>query len=112
MEGLADLRQAIRLDDIRYDPWGTSIAWHFAVARVLHAMGEAVPAKWEFRRAMGDTATVGDIAGDEDDEGLEYPDADVALMVQVGIVDAETLRHWGNVLDRYNTLCRHYGRNY
>lgn len=119
MQGIIELRRAIRLDDIRYDPWGTCTAWHFAVARVLDAMGADVPSEWEFRRSPADRATVEDIAGPEDDdeddddrEELEYPDADVALMVLSDETDAETLVYWGNVLDRYARLCTHHGRNY
>jgi hypothetical protein len=116
-KGIQELRSWIRNDDIRYDPWGTAMAWGFAVCRVLDAMGEDVPDEWQYSRSPVDTETVEDMAGDPDahpDENidLEYPDCEVALMVTSNAIDSETLLYWGEVLHRYIGLCKHHGRDY
>lgn len=114
--GLSGLRSAIRLDDLKHDPWGTAMAWGFGVCTVLDVLGESIPDEWGYRRAIGDERTLAEIGGDpgadEPEEDLEYPDCEVALMAISAQVDAETLLYWGRILHRYLGLCKRRGRAY
>ena len=40
--------QVMRDGDVAHDPWGTAMAWGFACAENLHALGEDVPDELEY----------------------------------------------------------------
>jgi hypothetical protein len=114
--GVRSLRRWIHNDDIAYDPWGTAMAWMFAVCRVLHEIDDSlIPDEWQYRRSPVDHESIEAMAGDpdsEDDQNLEYPDGEVALMVVSDELGADGLLYWGRVLHRYLAICKLNNRDY
>ncbi len=83
------------------DPWGSTIAWHFAVSDVLHEIDpELVPKSWEFTPSVFGSNT----------EAYEY-EAVCDLIKDEGI-DADVLIHAGNVLARYAHILMLNGYDY
>ncbi len=93
----AALKAELRLDDIKYDPWGTAMSWHFALCDWLHfRTSEDVPCEWQYSPG----------AASDIDENDEYKhEAFVAEEV-------ETLLDFGHLLDRYTDKLRLAGRDY
>ena len=96
----------IQHDDIQHDPWGTALAWHFAVAAVLDAVGD-VPGAWQYRPSPLAVDDVAEIAS-----GEEEPDALIATWWMSGDVTTEALVYAGNVLARYVRVCERAGKSY
>lgn len=83
------------------DPWGSNIAWLFAIADVIYEINpEQVPAEWEFRPSPFGADT----------ESYEY-NAICDLIKDEGI-DVDVILHAGRVLNRYDNLLRLAGMNY
>lgn len=90
----------VRLDDYRYDPFGTYLSWAFAVAAVMTHEGIPVPSQWEYRPPMG--------GGLE----LESTDGIVFALYRDGVATDDDLRIAGEVLTRLVDLCHAAGRSY
>lgn len=77
------------------DPWGSTMAWWFAVADALmEAAPELVPNKWQFRQSpLG-----------PDTESYEYETCRTW--------PAETLVRFGNALSRYAAMLKAAGKDY
>lgn len=87
-----------------YDPWGSALAWHFAVADYLTDMGVATPAEWEYQQSLfgSDTEAYEYVAINE-----IFTDSRTSPVDRVDI-----LTNAGNVLGRYSNLCRKAGLDY
>ncbi|NNM44514.1 hypothetical protein [Knoellia koreensis] len=98
--GVRLLLDEVRQGDLALDPWGVSLAWHFAIADTLHAEGEEVPASWQFVPSpLGPS--------------LDDPAADVVRGLWLaGHVDADDLRGAGEILSRFEDVLRAEGRDY
>lgn len=83
------------------DPWGSVMAWWFAVCDVISDIDPAqVPAAWEFRQSpMG-----------SDTESFEYEQI-LETMAADGVT-LETLQHAGWVLCRYAAQLKLSGLDY
>lgn len=108
------IRDAIRMDDIAHDPWGTSQGWRFGIARVLHACDPSlVPDEWQYQPgASTSTERFRDLVNAIDDENAEHPDIEIAEMLYEEEVTVEDLVRAGNDLARFSALCKLYGRDY
>lgn len=93
-----DLKQALRQDDLRGDPWGTAIAALFDVCDTLHFDRDAtVPAEWDYRPSL-----FGPLPEDERSyTGEHLPEASTGDLLR-----------FGDLLNRYCDLLRHAGRDY
>lgn len=91
----------IRGDDIHHDPWGTAMAWHFAIADCLgHGWGPPYPpADWGYSSPMGP---------DENDPRFRA----LEEMLHAGTVSSEDLLRVGNILHRYERVLERAGRDY
>jgi len=87
----------VREDDLRGDPWGTAMAWHFAIADRLWADGHYVPAEWQYSHGAS---------------AWTEPEADDFYGTECVGQSAEDLLHAGNVLHRFEALCVLAGRDY
>lgn len=96
------LLDEVRLDDIEYDPFGTSMLWLGAIADESWWEGEPVPSEWGYRPAMGQGAP------DPDD----YRASRVHSMLLDGEVSMADLLAAGRVLDRYIDVLKADGRSY
>ena len=90
----SDLKKEYRLGDHKHDPWGTTMAWLFAVADYLTFEGNGAPDSWEFTPAMGGPDT-------ESYEFETLKESDLAAVEQ-----------FGALLHRHDRLCRHFGKDY
>ncbi len=90
----------IREDDISYDPFGTALAWQFAIADVLSEWGPPyVPASWEHHNPFGPgTGT--------------YAYQDLAAMMQADEITGRDLIRAGNVCKRIVSICHRNGKSY
>jgi hypothetical protein len=92
----------MRDDDIKHDPWGTAMAWAFAVCDYLHhvALSDDVPASLDYRPA----ATVRG-------EGFEEEGYPEQALVEAAL-DTYTLTVAARCLSRYLDWCKAAGRDY
>lgn len=100
----------------QYDPadkWGDAMMLHFAIASVLTAAGDSVPAEWEYRPGLSlrgvDSVEV--MFGD-DDCAFGFATGQVARLYMAGDVTADDLVSAGNVLARYIGLLERAGLSY
>jgi len=94
---------AMREDDLKHDPWGTAMAWAFAVCDYLHHVALAsddIPEGLGYRPAA---TAVG--------EGFEDESHPEATIVNMGL-DTFTLVQAAKCLDRYLDWCKAAGRDY
>jgi len=93
---------AMRDDDLGHDPWGTAMAWGFAVCDYLHhvALCDDIPAGLGYSPA----ATVRG-------EGFEEEGYPEQYIVEMGL-DTYTLVTAAKCLDRYLDWCKAAGRDY
>lgn len=101
-------------DDDMGDPWGTAMGWAFAVAGVLHAAGEEVPASMEYQPSPY-------VYINPDEVPEEYPDSMVWHLLHrtpgcwvdpdYGATVAE-LQFAGRCLSRYLGWLRAAGMSY
>lgn len=96
--------QYMRDDDIATDPWGTSMAWGFAVAEVLYAAGEEVPDELDYQPSPFVV-----MSSERPDE---WPDAEVWDLLHNGEITVSELQTAGRCLHRYIELARAAGRDY
>lgn len=83
------------------DPWGSAMAWRFAVADALYHTGSDIPDAWAYRH--------GPICqGDDDDFTSEL----VRETLAEGEVGSDDLRAFGDALDRYSRQLSRAGRDY
>lgn len=93
--------EMMRHDDLRHDPWGTSLSWHFAVCELMLEWAPPdPPAEWGFRQAMG---------GPETDS---FPYQEIEAMIESGQLDPNELLSIGQVLHRYEAMLERAGRSY
>lgn len=91
----------MRQDDLKYDPWGTSMSWHFALCDVMVEWAPPYPpADWKFRQAM---------AG-PDTESFAYQE--LTSLMESGELSSTDLLRIGNVLHRYEAMLDRAGRSY
>lgn len=92
-----DAKDELRLDDFAGDPWGTTMAWWFAVSDEIyfHRDDIDVPHEWQFSPSPFGPA--------EDDE--------YRTEVVKGMPDADLVQ-FGNLLCRLDEICRERGWNY
>lgn len=94
---------AMRDDDLGGDPWGTAMAWGFAVCDYLHHVAladDAIPAGLGYRPAA---TRVGE--GFDDDSWPE------GYLIEMGL-DTYTLSVAARCLDRYLDWCKAAGVDY
>lgn len=100
----------MREDDISHDPWGTAMAWAFAVAEVLYAAGEDVPDEMGFSPSP--------FVQYSNRAPEEWPDAEVWHLLNgvpaywVRAATVADIQFAGRVLARYLAWCRAAGRAY
>jgi hypothetical protein len=83
------------------DPWGSAVAWHFAIADVLTEIDPAlVPDAWEFQPSVFGSNT----------EAYEYQA--VCDLIKDDGIEPDVLIHAGNVLARYTMLLSLAGYDY
>lgn len=92
----------VRLDDIKYDPWGTAIAHQFGICFTLYWLGEDIPSEWQF--SPGGWSAL--------EPPTDYPDCEYVQLVEAGVVNGDDLRYAGNVLSRYIAWCVRKGMDY
>lgn len=109
-EGYADLRAMYVIDADPGDPWGTCMAWRFAIAGTLAAADEDVPPAWQYRRSPVDNRDVEEMAAEW--SGSDHAEMTVAGGYLDGLWDADDLRSFGEILSRYAAWCRAAGRDY
>ena len=89
-----DLKNDIRMDDLRGDVFGTAINWQFAVADELHFNRSiSCPQEWEFSPGM-----------DSDDDGLWGSN--------LSEFETSDLIRFGNLLHRLVRAATHAGLSY
>lgn len=104
---MSDLTRAllaeIRADDIDHDPWGTAMAWHFAIADSIDPYGPPyVPASWGYRQALGGP----------DEDAPEYETVQQLIATEDVHTVARDLIYVGNVLLRFERVCELKGKSY
>jgi hypothetical protein len=91
------------------DEWGECMGMWFAIAELLWALDEEIPAHWEFRaspmheRGRGADAVMADAS---------WPETQLAEMYLEELFTADDLRHAGNVFTRYAQLLKLAGKDY
>lgn len=96
-----DILAMVREDDIRHDPWGTALAWWFAIADLMVEWAPPYPpADWQFRQAMGGADT----------EAWGY--RELSPMLERGEITTHDLLRAGNILARYTRVCELAGVSY
>lgn len=101
-EGYKALRAEYNVSFDGGDPWGSNIAWLFALAEFLTHEGDGTPDEWEFRDSP--------LHDEWEPEG--YPEEMLSDMWDDGIFTVEDAEAFGNVLNRYDNLLRMAGKNY
>lgn len=96
--------QYMRDDDIAGDPWGTGMAWGFAIAEVLHGADEDVPDELEFVPSP--------FVAVSDERPEEWPDVEVWDLLHNGEITVSDLQTAGKCLHLYIELARQAGRDY
>jgi len=93
---------AMRDDDVAYDPWGTAMAWAFATCDYLHhvALSDDIPESLGYSPAL--------TARGEGFEEEGYPEQ---YIVEMGL-DTYTLTMAARCLSRYLDWCKAAGRDY
>ena len=77
-----DLKNEIRMDDIKYDPWGTVMAWRFPLANELAYRDEIeILSEWQYRPAGGNWC---DPREKEDYQYELYEDTPTADLLKFG----------------------------
>lgn len=100
-KGVRRVFAMIREDDLKYDPWGTSMKWHFSLCEVLTEWAPPYPHHdWGFRMAMGGPET----------DAMEYQE--LSAMMDEGEIDSDDLFFIGKVLHRYETMLERKGKSY
>jgi hypothetical protein len=100
--GYKALRTEYNLSFDGHDPWGSNIAWLFAIAEFLHHEGNDTPEGWQFR----------DSPAHDGWQPEGYPDEMLADMWAEGEFTVEDAETFGEVLNRYDELLRKAGKNY
>lgn len=101
----------VRGDDIYHDPYGTSLAWVFAVCGVLEALGEYIPPHWGYSRGPSAPLTFEEIRDFPDEyERERWLLEDLAP--DNGLINVEDLLYAGEVLHRYIRILGVQGRTY
>ena len=95
---LNDLKNEIRIDDLRGDPWGTGMNWFFTVAEILYWDRDNVdiPDHWGFSPGCG-------------------RGCDPAEDYNAGVlwnVPSDVLVKLGNLLERFTRAHKHAGNSY
>ena len=95
---MTELKDLYREEADSYDLWGSALGAHFDVCEELLRQGEEIPCEWGYSPGM----VTGEVAEDE------------ASMFRLAIVDhdADELRAFGNLLDRYARVLKRAGRDY
>ena len=94
-----DLKSEIRIDDIKHDPWGTAISWHFVLCDQLAYRDEIAPLhKWQYRPGGGNWT---DPRQDDDYQHELFDQCSTSDLVK-----------FGELLSRYTRLCDHLGQSY
>ena len=93
-----DLKNELRLDDLKGDPWGTAMNWFFNVAEIIYweRSDLDVPNEWQFSPGVG--------------RGCD-PAEDYSAGV-LWNVPTETLITFGNLLSRFTRAQEHAGNSY
>ena len=93
---LDDLKREYRLAGDSGDPWGTCMGVWFDIAEWLYCAGEDVPDHWHFQPGAG----------------MSEPEPDSYWTELFREVDPDTLREFGNLLQRLSHILRAQGRDY
>lgn len=113
-------------DDWEYDPFGTAMALHFAIAEVLDASdveGDVTPEpfdRWQYRRAPARTvpaleviaARAEDFHEGEWSDDYSYATVALAAALVAGEVSQDDLIYAGDVLSRYVAVLERSGKTY
>ncbi len=96
MVTVQDLKAELRID-LHPDPWGHAMGAWFDCAGILYQRtdGAGVPGRWQYYPGAG---------------GPEVLDGPVTEVMREA--DNETLRRFGDLLDRYTDFLRHLGWDY
>ena len=92
---LADLKSELRVD-LPIDPWGHAMGAWFDTASELHNRNASIPEHWHFSPA----------ATTDDQEVTDFWSEVFAT------TDNDTLRQFGNLLERYTNHLRRAGMDY
>ncbi len=96
------LRDAYNATFDGHDPWGSNIAWLFAVAEFLTHEGNGAPEGWDFRDSPLHQGWA--------PEG--YPDEILAELAEDRLFTVADAELFGEVLSRYDAILRSAGRDY
>lgn len=111
--GYKELRWEFNLTFDGGDPWGSTLAWWFAVGEILYHSGPSlVPASWKFRDAPAhegmDRHAYLDFSADDE----SYQDIEIGALMDAGTVTCADLLAFGTVLTRYANLLKMAGKDY
>lgn len=100
-DGYNEIMTLVRQDDICHDPWGTGMAWLFAIADVMWV---------EYSELMPDYRPAAALSERADLEGWN---AEMLIeLIDSGTVDEADLTNAYTTLSRYDDWCRRDGKNY
>lgn len=101
----------MREDDIAHDPWGTAMAWGFAVCEVLYAAGEEVPRTLDYLPSPYVALST--------ERPEEFPDCvvwdalhDASAWVSGTTISVEDVQYAGLIIGRFLDWCKLAGRDY
>jgi hypothetical protein len=93
---LRSLVDEFKRDDLKGDPWGTTMGWFFRVADCLYFRDVDIPDEWKFRPSP---------CGSQNE-----PDDFVVQVIEAE--DNETLLRFGNLMHRFCDVLKKAGRDY
>ena len=96
MENVQSIKSDMRMDDIKYDPWGVAMSVFFDVAGELYDRMGRCPHEWEYRPgAMG-----------------PYVEEDSIYFDSIRAASDDELEYLGNLLHRYTQMLKYFGKDY
>lgn len=98
------IRDVIKMDFAPGDAWASAMGAWFAIAGVLTIEGESVPASWQYRPSPLQTE-------EHERDGSWLADYFFDAY-RAGDINADDLRHAGDVLMRYSSMLETAGRSY
>ena len=94
---LEDLKSELAMGDMKHDPYGTMLNWHFQVADELYRREAYVPDAWGYSPGL---------AGPDDFDPENFTHNTLSM------ADDETLVDFGDMLKRATAILVKQGRSY
>ncbi len=92
---MQEFKSLLRMNDLKYDPWGTAVSAWFDCAAHLYEKGDC-PKEWQYRPgAMGNRV-----------------EPDSSFFEMFTEMEAEQLEEIGQLLCRYTKLLKRHGHDY